>query len=100
MNDIQLKENIHYSSLFDGFFFYEVVFLQLGQGDSISNVIYGCSLSGKKGHMYEATIDDIGYRLVAVYTPVREDGMEGDPVSASIGPIAVGVLHTPFPLYS
>ena len=50
--------------------------------------------------MYEATIEDIGYRLVAVYTPVREDGMEGDPVSASIGPIAVGVLHTPFPLYS
>lgn len=40
--------------------------------------------------MYEANVDDVGYRLVAVYTPVREDGVEGQPVSASTEPIAVG----------
>lgn len=40
--------------------------------------------------MYEANVDDVGYRLVAIYTPVREDGMEGQPVSASTDPIAVG----------
>ncbi|KAL6502802.1 187-kDa microtubule-associated protein air9 [Orobanche hederae] len=41
------------------------------------------------GRMYEAHIDDVGYRLVATYTPVREDGVEGQPVSASTDPIAV-----------
>ncbi|KAL6527591.1 187-kDa microtubule-associated protein air9 [Orobanche minor] len=35
--------------------------------------------------MYEAHIDDVGYRLVAIYTPV----VEGQPVSASTDPIAV-----------
>lgn len=40
--------------------------------------------------MYEANVDDVGYRLVAVYTPIREDGIEGQPVSASTDPIAVG----------
>lgn len=40
--------------------------------------------------MYEANVDDVGYRLVAIYTPVREDGIEGQPVSASTEPIAVG----------
>lgn len=40
--------------------------------------------------MYEANVDDVGYRLVAIYTPVREDGVEGQPVSASTDPIAVG----------
>lgn len=40
--------------------------------------------------MYEANVDDVGYRLVAVYTPVRDDGAEGQPVSASTDPIAVG----------
>lgn len=41
--------------------------------------------------MYEANVDDVGYRLVAIYTPVRDDGVEGQPVSASTDPIAVGI---------
>ena len=45
---------------------------------------------GEIGRMYEANVDDVGYRLVAVYTPVREDGVEGNPVSTSTEPIAVG----------
>ena len=40
--------------------------------------------------MYEANVDDVGYRLVAIYTPVRDDGVEGQPISASTDPIAVG----------
>lgn len=44
--------------------------------------------------MYEANVDDVGYRLVAIYTPVREDGVEGQPVSASTEPIAVGELES------
>jgi hypothetical protein len=40
--------------------------------------------------MYEANVDDVGYRLVAIYTPVREDGVEGQPVSASTEATAVG----------
>ncbi|KAI4312428.1 hypothetical protein MLD38_037238 [Melastoma candidum] len=47
------------------------------------------SLQGETGSTYEANVDDVGYRLVAVYTPVREDGIEGPPVSASTDPIAV-----------
>ncbi|KAL5577368.1 hypothetical protein UlMin_019067 [Ulmus minor] len=47
------------------------------------------SIPGEVGRMYEANVDDVGYRLVAVYTPVREDGVEGLPVSASTDPIAV-----------
>ncbi|KAK1325252.1 hypothetical protein QJS10_CPA01g00539 [Acorus calamus] len=47
------------------------------------------SISGETGRMYEANVDDVGYRLVAVYTPIREDGVEGQPVSASTEPIAV-----------
>lgn len=47
------------------------------------------SISGETGKMYEANVDDVGYRLVVVYTPVREDGVEGQPVSASTEPIAV-----------
>lgn len=43
--------------------------------------------------MYESNVDDVGYRLVAIYTPVREDGVEGQPVSASTEPIAVGNLR-------
>lgn len=42
--------------------------------------------------MYEANVDDVGYRLVVVYTPIREDGVEGHPVSASTEPIAVGKI--------
>jgi hypothetical protein len=42
--------------------------------------------------MYEANVDDVGYRLVAIYTPVREDGVEGQSVSVSTDPIAVGKL--------
>lgn len=40
--------------------------------------------------MYESNVDDVGYRLVAIYTPVRDDGVEGQPVSASTDSIAVG----------
>ncbi|KAG9439115.1 hypothetical protein H6P81_019280 [Aristolochia fimbriata] len=47
------------------------------------------SIPGEIGRMYEANVDDVGYRLVAIYTPVREDGVEGQPVSASTEPIAV-----------
>uniref|UniRef100_A0A803N0W9 Uncharacterized protein n=1 Tax=Chenopodium quinoa TaxID=63459 RepID=A0A803N0W9_CHEQI len=47
------------------------------------------SIPGETGRMYEANVDDVGYRLVAVYTPVRDDGVEGHPVSASTEPIAV-----------
>nr|XP_010905429.1 187-kDa microtubule-associated protein AIR9 isoform X2 [Elaeis guineensis] len=47
------------------------------------------SIPGEVGRMYEANVDDVGYRLVAVYTPVREDGFEGQPVSASTDPISV-----------
>ncbi|KAK8512955.1 hypothetical protein V6N13_090304 [Hibiscus sabdariffa] len=39
--------------------------------------------------MYEANVDDVGYRLVAIYTPIREDGIEVQPTSASTEPIAV-----------
>ncbi|GFP95964.1 187-kda microtubule-associated protein air9 [Phtheirospermum japonicum] len=44
---------------------------------------------GETGRMYEANVDDVGYRLVAIYTPIRDDGVEGQPVSASTDPIAV-----------
>ncbi|KAM1883329.1 hypothetical protein ACFX13_004704 [Malus domestica] len=47
------------------------------------------SIPGEVGRMYESNVDDVGYRLVVVYTPVREDGVEGQPVSASTDPIAV-----------
>lgn len=47
------------------------------------------SIPGEIGRMYEANVDDVGYRLVAIYTPIREDGFEGQPVSASTDPIAV-----------
>jgi hypothetical protein len=43
--------------------------------------------------MYEANVDDVGYRLVAIYTPVREDGVEGQPISVSTEPIAVGTVN-------
>lgn len=48
---------------------------------------------GEIGRMYESNVDDVGYRLVAVYTPVREDGAEGQPISASTEPIGVGMYH-------
>ena len=47
-------------------------------------------IAGETGRMYEANVDDVGYRLVAVYTPVREDGVEGHPSSVSTEPIGVG----------
>lgn len=47
-------------------------------------------VAGETGRMYEANVDDVGYRLVALYTPVREDGVEGQPVSVSTELIAVG----------
>ncbi|XP_078162701.1 outer arm dynein light chain 1 protein isoform X2 [Carex rostrata] len=49
------------------------------------------SIPGEVGRMYEANVDDVGYRLVAIYTPVREDGVEGQPVSVSTEPITVGI---------
>ncbi|CAL5441215.1 unnamed protein product [Camellia sinensis] len=44
--------------------------------------------------MYKSNVDDVGYRLVALYTPVREDGVEGQLVSASTESIAIepGIL--------
>lgn len=56
------------------------------------------AFSGEMGRMYEANVDDVGYRLVAVYTPIREDGMEGEPSSASTEPIAVGIYFQCFVL--
>lgn len=47
------------------------------------------SIPGETGRMYESNVDDVGYRLVAIYTPIRDDGVEGQPVSASTDPIAV-----------
>ncbi|XP_058200285.1 187-kDa microtubule-associated protein AIR9 isoform X1 [Rhododendron vialii] len=47
------------------------------------------SIPGETGRMYEANVDDVGYRLVALYTPFREDGVEGQPVSVSTDQIAV-----------
>jgi hypothetical protein len=47
------------------------------------------SFSGEVGRMYEANVDDVGYRLVAVYTPVREDGVEGIPFLTSMEKIIV-----------
>ncbi|CAL5418939.1 unnamed protein product [Camellia sinensis] len=38
--------------------------------------------------MYKSNVDDVGYRLVALYTPVREDGVEGQLVSVSTESIA------------
>lgn len=54
--------------------------------------------TGEVGRMYEANVDDVGYRLVAVYTPIREDGFEGQPVSASTDPISVGRVQILFTL--
>ncbi|PKA57004.1 hypothetical protein AXF42_Ash002308 [Apostasia shenzhenica] len=47
------------------------------------------SIPGEVGRMYEANVDDVSYRLVAIYTPVREDGVEGVSVSTSTDPIGV-----------
>ncbi|KMZ63756.1 hypothetical protein ZOSMA_39G00270, partial [Zostera marina] len=47
------------------------------------------SIPGEVDRMYESNVDDVGYRLVAVYTPVREDGVEGQPVSASTETISI-----------
>lgn len=53
-----------------------------------------CTIAGETGRMYEANVDDVGYRLVAIYTPVREDGVEGHPSSVSTEPIGVGNLNS------
>ncbi|CAH9134676.1 unnamed protein product [Cuscuta epithymum] len=47
------------------------------------------SIPGESGRMYEANVDDVGYRLVVIYTPLRDDEVEGQPISASTDPIAV-----------
>jgi hypothetical protein len=57
---------------------------------------------GEIGRTYEANVDDVGYRLVAIYTPVREDGVEGQPISVSTEQIAVGTVKSPlipFPIH-
>ena len=61
--------------------------------DEMYDIVLLCyaTCTGEVGRMYEAHVDDVGYRLVAIYTPVREDGVEGAPVSASTEPIAVGM---------
>ena len=66
--------------------------LQLWPGGLIVKIL--CDVAGETGRMYEANVDDVSYRLVAIYTPVREDGVEGHPVSASTEPIAVGNIYT------
>lgn len=53
-------------------------------------VLPAWSAIGETGRMYEANVDDVGYRLVAVYTPFRDDGAEGVPTSASTDPISIG----------
>jgi hypothetical protein len=58
--------------------------------------------AGETGRTYEANVDDVGYRLVAIYTPVREDGIEGQPISVSTEQIAVGTIKSPlipFPIH-
>lgn len=57
----------------------------------LSSLFQHSIITGETSRMYEANVDDVGYRLVAVYTPVREDGVEGQPVSASTDPISVGM---------
>lgn len=39
--------------------------------------------------MYEANVDDVEYKLVAVYTPIQEDGVEGESLSTSTKGIAI-----------
>lgn len=57
-----------------------------------SSYTFNDMYAGEVGRMYEANVDDVGYRVVAIYTPVREDGVEGQPVSASTDPISVGMV--------
>ena len=45
--------------------------------------------AGKRENTYEATITNMGCRLVSDDTLVRENTMEVDLVSASIGSIAI-----------
>lgn len=47
-------------------------------------------LTGATSQKYEANVDDIGFILAAKYTPVREDGLVGEPVTAQTTPIAIG----------
>ncbi|GBG92980.1 hypothetical protein CBR_g58028 [Chara braunii] len=46
-------------------------------------------IPGHTGREYEAIPDDVGYTLMAEYTPVREDGVVGEVATASTDPIAV-----------
>ncbi|XP_010519077.1 PREDICTED: 187-kDa microtubule-associated protein AIR9-like [Tarenaya hassleriana] len=56
---------------------------------ALNSFSFQTSIMGETGRMYEANVDDVGYRLVVVYTPIRDDGTEGHPVSASTEPVAV-----------
>lgn len=62
--------------------------------------LFYVTYTGEVGRTYEAHVDDVGYRLVAIYTAVREDGVEGAPVSASTEPIAVGMPINAYQTYS
>ncbi|GAQ78250.1 AIR9 protein [Klebsormidium nitens] len=46
-------------------------------------------IPGATGPVYEAQLDDVGSRLAARYTPVRDDGAVGEPVIVLTAPIAV-----------
>ncbi|CAI9755205.1 unnamed protein product [Fraxinus pennsylvanica] len=42
--------------------------------------------------MYMANVDDVSYRLVALYTPLRDDGVEGQSVSTELIAVEPDVL--------
>jgi hypothetical protein len=52
-------------------------------------------ITGATSQKYEANVDDIGFILAAKYTPVREDGLVGEPVTAQTTPIAIGKFVRP-----
>lgn len=48
------------------------------------------AILGETGLTYEATADDVGFALMVKYTPVREDGEVGQPVTTVTQPITIG----------
>ena len=60
-------------------------------------------IRGEEGRSYEANAEDAGCRLMVRYTPVREDGAEGQPETATspvveIGEPSLAVGSPPAPL--
>ena len=49
-------------------------------------------IGGEEGRSYEANAEDVGCRLLVRYTPVREDGVEGQPQTATSPVIEIGEL--------